>query len=70
VPIAVHHNDPDALIRGDESVEFTFWFRLDGTRDVESVCNEILGLLEHEKIRGVQYNNTFRSPYAKLYSPE
>jgi hypothetical protein len=67
VVIPVQHNNPDALTTGNESVEFTFWFQLDGTRSVESVCANILSILEYERIPGVEYLNTFRSPFAKLY---
>jgi len=67
--VVVTYNEPAVPLTGEESVEFTFWFKLDGTRDVAEVCDFILHVLENEEIEGIKYEPTFRSPFAKLYSP-
>ena len=66
--VTVTYNDPDEVATGAESVEFTFWFKLDGTRDADDVCDQILAVLETSFIDGVEYKTTFTSPFAKLYS--
>lgn len=48
------------------TVEYTFWFKLDGTETIESVSEDILYRLREADIPGVR-DGEFYSPFAKAY---
>lgn len=49
------------------TVEYTFWFKLDGTAPIEQVSSDILQALREAEIPGV-VDGDFRLPFAKAYS--
>jgi hypothetical protein len=60
VVLAADHPAPD------QTIEYVFWFKLDGTVPLKAVSALILAHLEAAQIPGV-VNGEFHSPFAKEY---